>query len=498
MKKIDLEVHFATQGWVDALSSNPGYPKLAKDPVTGNRRLYYQADAAEPYPDALLEKLLDIGAGRIAAMDAAGIDVAVLSLTAPGIEQLEPTWATKLAREANDELAAAIAKYPDRFMGYAALCPKDADAACKELERCVKELGFKGWKTHCNYGDSYIDEKQYWPIMAKCAELDVPIYLHPTVPKIKEFWTYGLALAGPGFGFGMETALAMFRLVLSGVFDAYPNLKVGVGHYGEGLPFLLDRVDFSANFAHVAADAGAFVALKRKPSDYLRQNMWVSTSCNYLPGAFSTAPGTTWVRSTWFWVPTTRTARWTNASPSWKAGACPMPRKRCSTKRTWPLWASLLSGQYRRMMHETHPRVALLDGGSLAIDGYKVYWNRGPSGDIRFPVYSVLIDHEDGLFIYDTGFDLLHMQAYVSGDQPWQTPEQTLPEQLAKLGLRAHRRHPRAQLAPTHRPLRRARVLPPGARLPACGRVRPGPETGPFRTNELLRSQLRPGARGGP
>ena len=181
------------------------------------------------------------------------------------------------------------AKYPDRFVGYAALCPKEPEEACKELERCVKELGFKGWKTHCNYGDSYIDEKQYWPIMAKCAELDVPFYLHPTVPKIKEFWTYGLALAGPGFGFGMETALAMFRLVLSGVFDAYPNLKVGVGHYGEGLPFLLDRVDFSANFAHVAADAGAFVALKRKPSDYLRQNMWVSTSCNYLPGAFSTS-----------------------------------------------------------------------------------------------------------------------------------------------------------------------------------------------------------------
>ena len=81
-------------------------------------------------------------------------------------------------------------------------------------------------------------------------------------------------------------------------------------------------------------------------------------------------------------------------------------------------------------------RVALLDGGSLAIDGYKVYWNRGPSGDIRFPVYSVLIDHEDGLFIYDTGFDLPHMQTFVAGDQPWQTPEQTLPAQIAKLGLK--------------------------------------------------------------
>jgi 4-pyridoxolactonase len=81
-------------------------------------------------------------------------------------------------------------------------------------------------------------------------------------------------------------------------------------------------------------------------------------------------------------------------------------------------------------------RVCLLDGGSLAIDGYKVYWNRGPSGDIRFPVYSVLIDHADGLFIYDTGFDLLHMQTYVPGDQPLQTPDQTLPAQLAKVGLK--------------------------------------------------------------
>jgi 4-pyridoxolactonase len=81
-------------------------------------------------------------------------------------------------------------------------------------------------------------------------------------------------------------------------------------------------------------------------------------------------------------------------------------------------------------------RVCLLDGGSLAIDGYKIYWNRGPSGDIRFPVYSVLIDHEDGLFIYDTGFDLVHMETYIPGDQPLQTPEQTLPAQLAKVGLR--------------------------------------------------------------
>ncbi|MCL5736590.1 MAG: amidohydrolase family protein [Actinobacteria bacterium] len=287
MKKIDFEVHFATQGWVDALTDNPDYPRLARDPASGNRRLYYQADAAEPYPDALLAKLLDIGKGRIMAMDEAGVDVAVLSLTAPGVEQLDAAAGPAVARQANDALAEAIARYPTRFRGYAALYPKDADSASAELERCVKELGFRGWKTHCNYGDSYLDEKRYWPVLAKCAELDVPIYLHPTVPMIKEFWTYGLALAGPAFGFGVETSLAMMRLVLSGVFDEYPNLKVVLGHYGEGLPFILDRIDFAANFPHVTGDTGAFVPLKKKPSEYLRGNMWVSTSCNYLPGAFA-------------------------------------------------------------------------------------------------------------------------------------------------------------------------------------------------------------------
>jgi predicted TIM-barrel fold metal-dependent hydrolase len=287
MKKIDFETHFATQGWVDALFANVGYPRLAYDPATGNRRLYYQADAAEPYPDGLLDKLLDTGAGRIAEMDAAGVDVAVLSLTAPGVEQLEPTVARKLARESNDDLAEAIGKYPDRLRGYAAVSPKDPETAVKELERAVKELGFIGWKTHCNYGDSYLDEKPYWPLLAKAEELDIPIYLHPTVPKIKEFWTYGLALAGPAFGFGAETSLAMIRLIMSGAMDAFPKLKVVIGHYGEGLPFLLDRLDFAANFSHVTGDASAFVPLKRKPSEYLRENTWVSTSCNYLPAAFN-------------------------------------------------------------------------------------------------------------------------------------------------------------------------------------------------------------------
>jgi hypothetical protein len=151
--------------------------------------------------------LLDTGEDRIAVMDAAGIDVSVTSLTAPGVERFEPALGTKLAKNANDELAGAVSRYPDRFQGFAALAVKDVDAAVKELERAVKELGLRGWKTHSNYGDSYLDEKRYWPILAKADELGVPFYLHPTTPKIPEFWTYGVALAGPPFGFSLEPPL---------------------------------------------------------------------------------------------------------------------------------------------------------------------------------------------------------------------------------------------------------------------------------------------------
>jgi predicted TIM-barrel fold metal-dependent hydrolase len=285
LKKIDFETHFGTQEWVDALSANPGYPRFERS-AEGNLRLCYRAEAKEPFPETLLAKLLDIGEGRIAAMDSFGIDVAVLSLVAPGAEQFDPALGTKLARRANDTLGEAIGHYPERFWGYAALAPRDPDAAVKELERAVKELGMQGWKTHCNYGDSYLDEKQYWPILAKAEELDVPIYLHPTVPKIAEFWTYGISLAGPPFGFGMETSLAAMRLVLSGAFDAFPKLKVILGHYGEGLPFLMHRIDWLNERLHVQADKGAVVSLERKPSHYFRENFMVTTSGNYLEAAF--------------------------------------------------------------------------------------------------------------------------------------------------------------------------------------------------------------------
>jgi predicted TIM-barrel fold metal-dependent hydrolase len=286
MKKIDFETHFATQAWVDALWENKDYPRFERDLETGSLRLVYHPAAREPYGEPLIGKLLDLGTERLAKMDEAGVDVAVISLTTPGVEQFGAAEGIKLAHQANDLLAAAVDAHPDRYRGFAALPIQDVDASVRELERGVRELGLKGWKTHCNYGASYLDDKRYWPVLAKCEELRAPVYLHPTVPNIPDFWTYGVALAGPPFGFGIATALAMMRLVLSGVFDAFPELMIVLGHYGEGLPFLMQRIDWAYERPHVKTDKGALAPLAKKPSEYLRKNMVVSTSGNYLPAAF--------------------------------------------------------------------------------------------------------------------------------------------------------------------------------------------------------------------
>jgi predicted TIM-barrel fold metal-dependent hydrolase len=282
IKKVDLENHFASEAWVDALLKSEGYPRLTEDP---NTRYMLHAAPGVRLPYGLLDKLLDLDKGRIALLDKAGIDVAVLSLAAPGTEPFEPALGTKVARETNDVLAEAISKHPDRFQGYASLAPKDAESAAKELERAVKELGLKGWNTHSNFGDSFIDEKRYWPVLAKAEELGVPIYLHPSFPIIPQFQTYGTGLAGPSFGFGAETALVMMRLLTAGVFDVFPKLKIIVGHYAEGLPFMFDRVDRPYLQGHVRTDPAVAPALKRMPSDYLRDNMLASTSGNYSPAA---------------------------------------------------------------------------------------------------------------------------------------------------------------------------------------------------------------------
>ena len=288
MKTIDLEAHFITEEFLKMMYENRDFPRYVKD-KQGRTMVSWSADATNPIGNVLLNKLLDIGDGRLKEMDEAGIDVQVLTLPAPGVELFDPKTGTALAKKTNDLLSEVIQKHPDRYLGFAALAPNDPEAAADELERAVKELGLKGWKTHSNYGDSYLDESKYWPILEKAAELNVPVYLHPSFPAISQLRTsYGFALAGAAFGFGFETAMCMMRLILSGLFDRYPGLKIILGHLGEALPFLHNRMDhpyLRSSFQH-----GARPHLNKRPSEYMQNNVFVTTSGNYhIPAFFCTS-----------------------------------------------------------------------------------------------------------------------------------------------------------------------------------------------------------------
>jgi len=285
MKKIDFEAHFVTDEWVTEMFGNRGYPRYVRDEKTAQCRVQWSPDDVEPIGDILLNKLLDLGEGRLKVMDDNGVDLQVLSLTIPGVELMDASTGTALARNVNDALADVVRKHPDRFLGFAALAPQSPEEAANELERAVKELDLKGWKTHSNYGENYLDEKRYWPIIERAEKLNVPIYLHPSFPTIPQLKTdYGWALSGAPFGFGVETAICMMRLVLSGVFDRYPGLKVILGHLGEGLPFLLARIDYP--YVIPWFDPNARPDLNKKPSDYFKNNVFVTTSGNYYKPAF--------------------------------------------------------------------------------------------------------------------------------------------------------------------------------------------------------------------
>jgi 2,3-dihydroxybenzoate decarboxylase len=285
MKIIDFEAHFFTEEFVNYMWSRKELPNFATMDVGGKKEegVWFAPGVWGPRTKNL-KALLDLDQGRIEEMDAAGISVQVLSLAGPGCELFEPSEGTEQARRSNDRLAEAIKRHPDRFLGFAALAPQDPGGAAKELERTVKELGFKGGKINSHVrGGEYLDEEKYWVILEKAEKLGVPIYIHPRIPSpqmLKPYADYGYALAGAALGFGAETALHAMRLVMSGVFDRYPGLKIILGHLGEALPFWLDRLD-RKGITH-----GVKVKLQRKPSDYIRDNFVMTFSGMFFTPAF--------------------------------------------------------------------------------------------------------------------------------------------------------------------------------------------------------------------
>lgn len=230
----------------------------------------------------LADRLDDVGELRLRDMDAAGIDVQVLSQVAPGLHHLDPAVAVPLAVDANDMLADVVRRHPSRFSGFATLPIGDPTAAAAELERSVRQHGFKGAMVNGHTRGKYLDDRSFWPVFESAEALDVPIYLHPTMPpaQITEVYyaPYGPSFAGAGWGFAVETATHTLRLILSGLFDAFPRLKLILGHMGELLPYCLTRINrwLTPDSAH----------LQRPVTDYIKQNIWITTAGAFDAPAF--------------------------------------------------------------------------------------------------------------------------------------------------------------------------------------------------------------------
>jgi 2,3-dihydroxybenzoate decarboxylase len=235
-----------------------------------------------PYRAQVFRALLDLGEGRIKAMDEDGIATQVCVLAASLIQDLDPVQGNELAALANDRLAEAAKKYPGRITGLAGFAPRDPVRAAREIERAVKKLGLKGAIVNSHSNGEYLDDEKFWPIFETLQALDAPLYIHPRDPSpqmIKPFEVMGFKI---GWSWAAETGTHIIRLIGNGVFDRFPRLQIVIGHMGEGLPFHLDRIDNRYFWEHEMA--GTAPKLKRRPSDYLRDNIVVTTSgMNYEP-----------------------------------------------------------------------------------------------------------------------------------------------------------------------------------------------------------------------
>ena len=226
-------------------------------PVIAVEEHYWDEELSKTYvgtesgrPGEQAKRLHDFAGIRIKEMDDAGIDMQVISHGAPSTQKLPADTAVALTRRVNDRLAAAIAGHAQRFAAFAALPTAVPDAAADELERAATELGFKGAMLHGLANGTFLDDKKYWPIYARAEQLDLPIYLHPSLPQadVQRIY-YGDYIADfpmvarPAWGYTVETATLAIRLILSGVFERHPRLKIILGHLGETLPFLVWRID---------------------------------------------------------------------------------------------------------------------------------------------------------------------------------------------------------------------------------------------------------------
>jgi predicted TIM-barrel fold metal-dependent hydrolase len=271
MRIIAIEEHFST----------PNFREKAK---VNEAKSFYITSRSAVLGHDIGGELDDLDVSRLAQMKAAGIDFQVLSFHQPIPSSFAATEAVAMARELNDGLAAATRRHPDRFAGFAALPTVIPEAAADELERGVADLGLVGAMVHGHTAGRFLDAKEFWPIFARAEALGVPIFLHPALPHpaaLKAYFEgYEDIMARPGWGFAVDTSIHFLRILFAGVFDAYPNLQLILGHLGEGLPFAMHRLN---DHTHLAARRRG---LARTPIEYIHDNLYVTTSGNWYEPAF--------------------------------------------------------------------------------------------------------------------------------------------------------------------------------------------------------------------
>jgi 5-carboxyvanillate decarboxylase len=231
--------------------------------------IYNAPDAARA---PFLPQLLDIDAGRLAVMDENGVDMHLLSLTAPGVQMFDADTGTALAAIANDALAEAVKRHPTRYAALATFAPQDPQRAVKEMDRATNKLKMNGFIINSHTNNEYLDLPKYWPILEAAEAMNAALYIHPRAPSdgmAGPFRDYRLETAA--WGYGVEVGTHAVRLMLSGALDRFPKLKIVLGHMGEAVPFWLWRLDFMGK-------PGPLRTNKLKPSEYFRRNFAITTS----------------------------------------------------------------------------------------------------------------------------------------------------------------------------------------------------------------------------
>lgn len=263
--KIDFESHHSTGKWIAAMAASAG----SKPPPPEEK-----PNSQDPFTE------------RVQLMEKCGVRTAFIS-TAGGLEGFPMETAIDVAKSANDEFYALGQKNPGRWSGYASLIPQSVGESLKELRRCHDELGFIAWNTHTNFTDTYIDDDEYFPLLELAEQLGMFVYLHPGPPSIDRLKGFGVVL-NAGLGYHVDGAITLSRLICKGVFDRLPKLRLMLGHYGEAMPFMLDRIDsFATQHEAGQLSHGGNKAVNEHAFDYyFRHNIYVTTSGNFSPAAF--------------------------------------------------------------------------------------------------------------------------------------------------------------------------------------------------------------------